>query len=104
MDVGLGALAGLVTGVVGSVVAAFVQLLGKSLRNRSLARRGEGIPKDYVFRPLWVLCGIIGAIAGASWTWRLHSTWVTGAIAGLGAPALLTLVFVVTAIGQAVRR
>jgi len=89
----LGALAGTITGVLGSLVAAFVQITGKRLRNARLIRRGEPPIKDVMFRPLWLLFGILGAIAGASWTWRLDGTWITGAIAGAGMPALATLIF-----------
>lgn len=100
MDVLLGGGAGLVTGVLGSFVAALVQLAGKMLRDRRHARRGLPPGRDRVFTPYWPLFGLLGAIAGSSWTWRLDGTWVTGAIAGLGAPAVAALVFATWALAQ----
>jgi len=90
----LGTLAGTITGVLGSFVAAIVQITGKRLRNARRIKRGEPPIKDVMFRPFWLLFGILGAIAGASWTWRLDGTWITGAIAGAGVPALATLTFI----------
>lgn len=103
-EVLLGAVAGSAAGMIGAVVAAIIGRAAKQLRNTILVRRGQAPYKDVVFRPLWVAFGILGAIAGASWTWRLSGTWHTGAIAGFVAPALLTLVVVVASLVQAARR
>jgi hypothetical protein len=94
MEALLGGLAGLVTGVVGSFVAAIFHITAKRMRNARLVRRGEPPIKDVIFTPFWVLFGILGFIAGLSWTWQLGGTWLTGAIAGAGAPALATLIFI----------
>jgi hypothetical protein len=99
MVVLLGGVAGLITGAAGSLVASIVQLLATHLRNRRLRRRGLPIGA-MTFQHFWVLFGIIGAIAGASWTWRLDGTWVTGAIAGACVPALATLVLAIIAMAQ----
>ena len=93
MEVVLGGVAGMVTGVIGSFVAAIVQLTGKRLRNSRALRRGEPPHKDLIYTPFWVLFGILGLIAGLSWTWRLDGTWVTGAVAGCGFPALAMVIF-----------
>ncbi len=100
MEVLLGGLAGLITGVLGSVVAGVFQTLGRALRDRRRARRSEPPVREPRFTPYWVLFGMLGLIAGGSWTWRLQGTWVTGAVAGLGVPALATAIFVIWAIRQ----
>ncbi len=104
MEVLLGGFAGMITGVIGSMIAALVQMAAKGLRNVRLVRRGEPPIRDVAFTPYWVLFGILGFIAGASWTWRLSGTWVTGAVAGLGVPAFAALIFLGWAIAQLVRR
>jgi ABC-type uncharacterized transport system permease subunit len=63
-------------------------------------RRGEAPYKDVMFTPFWLLFGILGLIAGLSWTWRLDGTWVTGAIAGTGFPALATVIFIGVGLSQ----
>ena len=63
-------------------------------------RHGEPAVKDVIYNPPWLLCAILGLIAGLSWTWRLEGTWVTGAIAGTGAPAALTLAWLITLLAQ----
>ena len=93
MEIVLGGVAGMVTGTVGAFVAGLFQIVAKRLRNRRAIRRGEPPHKDQLYTPFWVLFGILGLIAGLSWTWRLDGTWVTGAIAGCGFPALATLIF-----------
>lgn len=93
MDVVLGGLAGLVTGTLGSLVAACPEALGRRLRDLHRARR-DGVPAPSLrFTPYWLLFGLLGLVAGACWTWRLQGTWRTGAIAGAGVPAFATLVF-----------
>lgn len=92
MDVVLGGLAGLVTGVIGSLVVAGLHALGRLLRDRRRARRGIDAAQGRRFTPYWVLFGLLGFIAGTCWTWRLHGTWTTGALAGAGAPAFAALV------------
>lgn len=99
MAVVLGGVAGLITGAAGSLVTSVVQLVARHLRNQRLLRRGRPIG-DATFQHFWPLFGIIGAIAGASWTWRLDGTWVTGAIAGACVPAIATVVFGVIAMAQ----
>lgn len=103
MDVVLGGLAGLASGVLGSLVAACLQALGRGLRDRRRARRGEAALREGRFTPYWVLFGLLGLIAGLSWTWRLQGTWMTGAIAGTGVPAFASLIFIAWAAAQ-VRR
>jgi hypothetical protein len=100
MEVLLGGLAGLATGLLGSIFAALVQTLARWLRNARRARRGDAAIREPLFTPYWVLFGILGLIAGMSWTWRLSGTWVTGAYAGLGVPAFATLIFVGWALAQ----
>jgi hypothetical protein len=100
MEVLLGGVAGLVTGVLGSFVAAIFHITGKRMRNARLIRRDEPPVKDVVFAPLWVLFGMLGLIAGLSWTWRLDGTWLTGAIAGLGVPAFASLCWLGWSIAQ----
>lgn len=103
MDVVLGGLAGLGSGVLGSFVAACLQALGRRLRDRRRAKRGETALLEARFTPYWVLFGLLGLVAGLSWTWRLQGTWVTGAVAGTGVPALASLIFLGWAAAQ-VRR
>jgi hypothetical protein len=103
MEVLLGGVAGVVTGVVGSFIAGIFHIVGKRMRNARLIRRDEPPIKDVVYTPLWVLFGILGFIAGASWTWRLDGTWITGitgAIAGCGVPAFASLVWIGWALSQ----
>lgn len=100
VDVLLGGLAGGVTGLIGSYLVAVVSITAKRARNARLVRHGEPGIKDVVFRPLWVLLGIIGLIAGLAWTWHLDGTWVTGAIAGAGAPAVMTFAWLVKLVAQ----
>ena len=104
MQILLGMLAGLVTGVAGAFVAGIVQITGKRLRNVRLVKHGQPALKDVVFTPFWPLFGIVGAIAGGCWTWRIEGTWVTGAVAGAGLPALATLIFLVVPLAQMRRR
>lgn len=96
MEVLLGGVAGLVTGVLGALVVSVLQITGKRARNARLVRRGEPPVKDVILTPLpWMsLFGVLGFIAGVSWTWRLAGTWTTGAVAGAGCPALVALGFV----------
>lgn len=93
MDYLLGGVAGMVSGAAGAFVAGVVQLVAKRLRNRRLVRRGEPPIRDVVYDPFWVLFAIVGFLAGLSWSWRLEGAWLSGAVAGLGAPALATLIF-----------
>ncbi|MFN0060370.1 MAG: hypothetical protein ACKVX7_18090 [Planctomycetota bacterium] len=95
MEILLGGLAGLGTGVVGSILAAVVQSLGRWLHKRRLARGGKPPVREQAFTPYWVLFGMLGFIAG---------TWMTGAMAGLGVPAIATLIFLGWALAQLVRR
>ncbi|MEO8705526.1 MAG: hypothetical protein ABI867_36185 [Kofleriaceae bacterium] len=85
-------------------MTAIVQITAKRFRNARLVARGESPYKDAMFTPFWVLFGILGLIAGLSWTWRLDGTWVTGAVAGLGFPALATVIFVGVAVAQVMRK
>ena len=101
MDVLFGGGAGLVTGVIGSLVAAVAQLAAKRARNARDARRGDPVLGDVVFAPMWLLFGLVGLVAGLCWSWQVGGGWVTGAIAGAGLPALATVVFLIRA---AVRR
>jgi hypothetical protein len=100
----LGGLAGLVTGAVGAFVAGIFHITAKRVRNGRLIRRDEPPVRDVMFTPFWVLFGLIGFIAGICWTWRLDGTWLTGAVAGCGAPALLTLICIIWMIVSLVRR
>lgn len=100
MEILLGGIAGLVTGAVGSLVAAVIHITAKRLRNARLIRRDEPPVKDVTFQPLWVLFGIAGLLAGLGWTWRLDGTWVTGAIAGLGVPSFASVVWLGWALAQ----
>jgi hypothetical protein len=100
MAVVFGGIAGMITGAIGSLVASIVQLLARHLRNARLGRRGEPPSRDTTFPHFWPLCAILGAIAGAAWTWRLDGTWVTGAIAGACVPACATLVLGVIAVAR----
>jgi hypothetical protein len=61
----LGAAAGGLAGVVGSVLAAALQLAARRARNRALLARGLPAYKDEVFRPMWRLLGPIGLLVGA---------------------------------------
>lgn len=95
MEVLLGGVAGLVTGVLGALVVSVLQLAGKRARNARLVRRGEPAVKDVLLTPVpWLLLfAVLGFVAGVSWTWRLAGTWTTGAVAGAGLPALVALGF-----------
>lgn len=102
MDVLLGGLAGAITGVIGSLIAATVQTMARWIADRR--HSDERVKNDAGWTPYWVLFGILGLIAGLSWTARLGGTWVTGAVAGLGVPALATVIFLVIGVVGIVRR
>jgi len=70
------------------------------MRNGRLLRRGEPAIKDVVFVTLWPLYAIVGAIAGLCATWRIDGTWLTGAIAGTGLPAVAVLASMIYGLAQ----
>jgi hypothetical protein len=96
----LGGLAGAITGILGSIVTALVQITAKRMRNARSIRRGEPPRKDVVFVTLWPLLAIIGFVGGLAWTWHLDATWVTGAIAGAALPAVMSFAWLATALAQ----
>ena len=100
MEILLGGLAGLVTGVLGGFISGIFHLTAKRMRSARAIRRSEPPFKDQVFQPFFILFGILGLIAGLSWTWRLDGTWITGAIAGCGVPAFASLVWIGWALSQ----
>lgn len=90
----------MITGTLASFVSELIHLVGKRMRNARYIRRGEPPVKDVLFRPLWVAFGILGLVAGLSWTWRLDGTWVTGAVAGCGLPAAASLAWIGWSLAQ----
>jgi hypothetical protein len=100
MEILLGGLAGTVTGLIGAFVAGIFQITAKRMRNARYLRRDEPPVKDVMFTPFWALFGILGLLSGLSWTWRLDGTWLTGAIAGFGVPALACLIFLIWGLTQ----
>jgi hypothetical protein len=96
----LGGLAGFITGGLGAFVAAIFMITAKRMRSARAIRRGDPPFKDQVFTPFWILFGILGFIAGITWTWRIDGTWATGAIAGCGVPAFASLAWLFWGLSQ----
>jgi protein-S-isoprenylcysteine O-methyltransferase Ste14 len=92
-----------VTGAIGAVFFAVVQITAKRLRNRALVRRGEPPYRDCVFilSPFLLAFGVLGALAGAIAAAVTGAWWPVSALAAAGPPALLAVVFVVFAARQA---
>jgi len=100
VEVVLGAVAGAVAGVVGGVVSAIVQITYKRRRNDRLIRRGEPPIKDVIFTPLYPVHALAGLIAGGLMTELTGGTWITGAIAGTGLPAVATVGWTIACVAQ----
>lgn len=83
----LGAVTGMIAGVVAAAAVALAQ--------RTVANRLRIDPRPRA-RGWWLMCGLMGLLGGIGWTWRLEGTWRTGMVAGLGLPALLVVVVVIS--------
>lgn len=106
MEAAAGALAGAITGALGAVGLAILQITAKRVRNGVLIRRGAAPYKDvaFVLAPWLIVCGALGAVAGALTGALGGAWWPAGAIAGAAAPALFSAVIVIVTVLQALER
>jgi hypothetical protein len=90
-----GALTGLGTGVAAGFVLGIATITAKRIRNGRLMAKGEAPIKDVVFMPFYAFYGPVGAIAGGIAAAVRDEGVVTGILAGLAVPVLMTLVILV---------
>src|SRR6185436_12342348 len=106
MELAAGSLAGALSGALGAIAFALVQITAKRLRNAALVRRGLPPYRDVilVLFPFLLAFGVLGALAGALAAALFGAWWPASALAGTAAPALLAAVVVVFATMQALER
>ena len=106
MELAAGFLAGALSGALGAIPFALVQITAKRLRNAALVRRGLPPYRDVilVLFPFLLAFGVLGALGGALAAALAGAWWPASALAGTAAPALLAAVVVVFATMQALER